>query len=99
MADQSVTRRLAAIVAVDVVDYSRFIRADEEVTLAHLKAANPKYIPLARPPVTTQNGLEANPRTVRPRVTISIVPARLEVPNLLQGFGVTTANHAPSFSQ
>ena len=35
MADQSVTRRLAAIVTVDVVGYSRFIRADEEVTLAH----------------------------------------------------------------
>ena len=38
MSKQKVTRRLAAILAADVVGYSRLIRADEEDTLARLKA-------------------------------------------------------------
>ncbi len=38
MAEERVERRLAAILAADVVGYSRLIRADEEGTLARLKA-------------------------------------------------------------
>ena len=38
MATDKVTRRLAAIVAIDVVGYSRLMEADEEGTLAQLKA-------------------------------------------------------------
>jgi adenylate cyclase len=38
MADESVERRLAAIVAIDVAGYSRLMGADEEGTLATLKA-------------------------------------------------------------
>jgi adenylate cyclase len=38
MAKQKVTRRLAAILAADVVGYSRLIRTDEEGTLARFKA-------------------------------------------------------------
>ncbi len=38
MAKQKVSRRLAAIMAADVVGYARLIRADEEGTLASLKA-------------------------------------------------------------
>ncbi len=38
MAPDKVTRRLAAIVAVDVVGFSRLMGADEEGTLAQLKA-------------------------------------------------------------
>ncbi len=38
MAPDMVTRRLAAIVAVDVVGFSRLMGADEEGTLAQLKA-------------------------------------------------------------
>ncbi len=38
-------RRLAAIMATDVVGYSRLIRVDEEGTLAALKAhRNPGYV-------------------------------------------------------
>ena len=37
MAEERVQRRLAAILAADVVGYSRLIRADEEGTLAALK--------------------------------------------------------------
>ncbi len=38
MSEQTVTRKLAAILAVDVVGYSRLVRDDEEGTLARLKA-------------------------------------------------------------
>ena len=37
MQDQSVERRLAAILAADVVGYSRLMEADEAGTLARLK--------------------------------------------------------------
>ncbi len=37
MAEQRVQRRLAAILATDVVDYRRFMREDETGTLARLK--------------------------------------------------------------
>ncbi len=37
MAEQRVQRRLAAILAADVVGYSRLMRADESGTLAQLK--------------------------------------------------------------
>ena len=37
MAEERVQRRLAAILAADVVGYSRLIRADEDGTLATLK--------------------------------------------------------------
>ena len=38
MAEERAQRRLAAILAADVVGYSRLIGADEEGTLAALKA-------------------------------------------------------------
>src|SRR3954453_8026843 len=38
MSERRVERRLAAILAVDVVGYSRLMGADEEGTLEHLKA-------------------------------------------------------------
>ena len=44
MATDKVTRRLAAILAADVVGYSRLIRADEEGTLAALKAVRKDII-------------------------------------------------------
>ncbi len=37
MTEQNITRKLAAIVATDMVGYSRLIEADEEGTLAHQK--------------------------------------------------------------
>ena len=44
MATDKVTRRLSAILAADVVGYSRLIRADEEGTLAALKAVRKDII-------------------------------------------------------
>ncbi len=44
MATDKVTRRLAAILVADVVGYSRLIRADEEGTLAALKAVRKDII-------------------------------------------------------
>lgn len=44
MAKQKVTRRLAAILAADVVGYARLIRADEDGTLAALKALRAELI-------------------------------------------------------
>ncbi len=44
MGKQKVSRRLAAILAADVVGYSRLIRADEEGTLARLKALRVQII-------------------------------------------------------
>ena len=38
MVEERVQRRLAAILAADVVGYSRLVGADEEGTLARLKA-------------------------------------------------------------
>ena len=38
MTEQKVTRKLAAILAADVVGYSRLMGEDEEATLATLKA-------------------------------------------------------------
>ncbi len=53
MAKQKVTRRLAAILAADVVGYSRLIRADEEGTLARLKALRGELID---PSIARHNG-------------------------------------------
>ncbi len=44
MAKQKVARRLAAILAADVVGYSRLIRADEDGTLARLKSLRDELI-------------------------------------------------------
>ena len=44
MANQKVARRLAVILAADVVGYSRLVRADEEGTLARLKALRDELI-------------------------------------------------------
>jgi adenylate cyclase len=44
MSKQKVTRRLAAILAADVVGYSRLVRADEDGTLARLKALRDELI-------------------------------------------------------
>jgi adenylate cyclase len=38
VAEERIQRRLAAILAADVVGYSRLMRADEEGTLAQIKA-------------------------------------------------------------
>ena len=40
MAEQRVTRRLAAVLAADVVGYTRLMKADEETTLAAWWAAS-----------------------------------------------------------
>ncbi len=53
MAKQRVTRRLAAIFAADVVGYRRLIRADEEGTLARLKALGDELID---PSIAGQHG-------------------------------------------
>ena len=44
MAEERVQRRLAAIIAVDVVGYSRLMRADEAGTLSQLKAIRKELI-------------------------------------------------------
>ncbi len=46
-------RRLAAILAADVVGYTRLIRADEEGTLARLKALRSA---LVDPPIAAHGG-------------------------------------------
>ena len=53
MAEERVQRRLAAILATDVVGYSRLIRADEEGTLAALKALRADIID---PKIADHNG-------------------------------------------
>ena len=50
----SATRRLAAILAADVAGYSRLIGADEEGTLAALKAI--RADPATSPPAATGAG-------------------------------------------
>ena len=44
MANQKVTRRLAAILAADVVGYSRLVGMDEEGTIAGLKRLREQVI-------------------------------------------------------
>ena len=44
MAEQSVTRRLAAILAADMVGYSRLMEADEAGTIARQKACRGELI-------------------------------------------------------
>ncbi len=44
MADERIVRRLAAILAADVVGYSRLMGADEEGTLAALKTCRRELI-------------------------------------------------------
>ena len=53
MAEERVRRRLAAILAADVVGYSRLVRADEEGTLAALKALHAATID---PKITENDG-------------------------------------------
>jgi adenylate cyclase len=53
MAEERVQRRLAAILAADVVGYSRLVRADEEGTIAALKALRTKIID---PQIAEQGG-------------------------------------------
>src|SRR5271163_980573 len=53
MAEQRVERRLAAILAADVVGYSRLMGADEEGTLARLKAHRREFV---KPTVAEHNG-------------------------------------------
>ena len=57
MVDGGVTRRLAAIVAADVAGYSRLIAADEEGTLAALRAHRAELID---PRITEYHGRIAN---------------------------------------
>ncbi len=44
MAEERIQRRLAAILAADVVGYSRLMEADEEGTLARLKALRNDFV-------------------------------------------------------
>ena len=53
MAEQRVQRRLAAILAADVVGYSRLMRADEAGTLAQLKTLRKE---LLDPKITEYGG-------------------------------------------
>ncbi len=53
MAKQSVTRRLAAILAADMVGYSRLMEADETGTIARQKAHRAELID---PEITRHNG-------------------------------------------
>ncbi len=53
MAEKRVQRRLAAILAADVVGYSRLIEADEAGTVARLKSLMDEMI---RPRVTDDGG-------------------------------------------
>ncbi|MCZ6588181.1 MAG: adenylate/guanylate cyclase domain-containing protein, partial [Alphaproteobacteria bacterium] len=53
MAEAKVQRRLAAILAADVVGYSQLIRADEEGTLARFKAMRAELID---PPLSEHGG-------------------------------------------
>ena len=53
MGDQPIQRRLAAIVATDMVGYSRLMEADEEETLARQKAHNAE---LFDPKITEHHG-------------------------------------------
>lgn len=57
MADEEVTRRLAAIVAADVAGYSRLVSDDEEGTLAALRALRADLID---PKIDEYNGRIAN---------------------------------------
>ena len=60
MGQAGVVRKLAAILAADVVGYSRLMGADEEGTLATLKAHRAERID-PQPMVTDRIGLEALP--------------------------------------
>jgi adenylate cyclase len=53
MAGEGVVRRLAAILAADVVGYSRLVRADEEATLEALAALRAEVI---EPLIARHNG-------------------------------------------
>ena len=53
MAEQSVTRRLAAILAADMVGYTRLIEMDEAGTLARQKSHRSNLID---PTIATHNG-------------------------------------------
>ncbi len=53
MAEESVERRLAAILVADVVGYSRLIRADEEGTRAAVRQHNTETV---EPQIATHNG-------------------------------------------
>ena len=53
MAEQNVTRRLAAILAADMVGYSRLMGADEAGTIARLKAHRAELID---PKIAEHNG-------------------------------------------
>ena len=70
MAEARAERRLAAILATDVVGYSRLMGGDEEGTLAALKSLRKSLID---PKIAEHRG-----RIVRPRVTVpwSSLPAR-----------------------
>ena len=60
MADERVQRRLAAILATDVVGYSRMMEADEEGTRARLSSLHAEPIPgsqLSRTNSTSPSGL------------------------------------------
>jgi adenylate cyclase len=61
----SQTRRLAAILAADVVGYSRLTGVDEEGTLERLKALRRG---LVDPKMPSSGGAQSRPRTTLPMV-------------------------------
>jgi adenylate cyclase len=61
MPEERVQRRLAAILAADVVGYSRLMRADEEDTLARLKTLRAEAID----PKITAHGSGRSPSATR----------------------------------
>ena len=53
MSDERVERRLAAVLAADIAEYSRLMGADEEGTLARLKAVRKSIVD---PAITSHRG-------------------------------------------
>lgn len=56
-----IERRLAAILAADVVGYSRLLRADEVATLAALKAYRSERAPRSKLPKHVADTVDASP--------------------------------------
>jgi adenylate cyclase len=55
LSDERVERRLAAVLAADIAEYSRLMGADEEGTLARLKAVRKGIVDPAITAVCTEN--------------------------------------------
>ena len=82
MATGRVERKLAAILAADVAGYSRLMGADEEGTLAQLKALRRERVPSSSAPIrrlypaTSAARMAASLRSTRP-VAKAVLPNRV----------------------